>query len=130
MNMRLRDKFRMFAGSLLLALVAVFALSTSGMPLSGAAAVTHASFGSDLGEARQPHGAVPAAPEHASACFEPPHDPCGPGGVAPAPAASAALDAMPNAGLVKAPALLPAPMPDVAPHAAASLSILFRNFRE
>jgi hypothetical protein len=37
---------------------------------------------------------------------------------------------MTGAGLVKAPALLPTPMHDVAPHAAASLSILFRNFRE
>lgn len=126
--MRLRDKFRLLAIGSLLAFMAAFTLSVSGMPSAGAAALSQASFESDLGEARLPHGAVPAAPEHAS-CFER-HDPCGPGGIAPAPTASVALQAMPGAGLVKAPALLPAPMPDVAPHAAASLSILFRNFRE
>jgi len=127
MNMRLRDKFRLLAIGLLLALVAAFAIAASGTPFAGAAVLSKASFESGLGEAWQ-RGAAPAAPEHAS-CSER-HHPCGPGGVAPAPAASAALDAMPNAGLVKASALLPAPMRDVAPYAAASLSILFRNFRE
>lgn len=127
MNMRLLDKFRLLGGSLLLVLIAAFALAASGTPSAAAAVLSQASFESDLGEASQ-RGAVPAAPEHAS-CFER-HYPCGPGSIAPAPAAAAALDAVPGAGLVKAPALLPAPMPDVAPHAAASLSILFRNFRE
>jgi hypothetical protein len=33
-------------------------------------------------------------------------------------------------GFFKVPALLPVPMPDIAPHAAVSLTILFGNFRE
>ena len=127
--MRLRDEFRLLAIGSLLAFMAAFTLTVFGMPSAGAAALSQASFESELGEARLPRGAVPAPPEHATTCFER-HDPCGPGGIALAPAASVALHAVPGGGLVKAPALLPAPMPDVAPHAAASLSILFRNFRE
>ena len=128
MNMRLCDKFRLLAIGSLLAFMAAFALAASGTPSAAAAALSQASFESDLGEARLPRGAVPALPEHAS-CFER-HHPCGPGGIAPAPAAAAILGPMPDARLVKAPALLPAPIRDVAPHAAASLVILFRNFRE
>jgi hypothetical protein len=129
MNMRLRDKFRLLAVGLLLALLAAFAVAVPGTSSAGGAALSQDSFESDLGEARLVRGAVPRAPEHASTCFER-HDPCGPGGIAPAPDASVALDTMPGAGFVKARALLPGPVREIAPHAAASLPILFRNFRE
>jgi hypothetical protein len=127
MSMGLRDKFRVFAGGLLLALMAAFALAAAAATaeLAGQARAS-TSEQPGLSEISLPRGAIP---EHAPTCFER-HNPCGAGGIASAPAASVALDAMPGTGLVKAPALLPAPMPDVAPHAAASLTILFRNFRE
>ncbi|HUF82521.1 MAG TPA: hypothetical protein VMN03_15395 [Burkholderiales bacterium] len=127
--MGLRDKFLMFAGGLFLAFMAAFALGAAATPTAEPAARAQASSTSeqpDLGEVSLPRGVIP---EHAPTCFER-HYLCGPGGLAPAPAASVAHSAMPGTGLVKAPALRPAPMPGVAPHAAASLSILFRNFRE
>lgn len=116
MHMRLRDKFQLLVIGLLLALTAAFAIAAFAMPPVETAALSPASF------------ELPSTPEHAP-CLKP-HHPCGQGGIAPAPAGSVALHAMPDAGLVKVPALLPPPLPDVAPHAAASLSILFRNFRE
>ena len=129
MSMGLRHKFQIFAGGVLLALMAAFALAAAAAPAAKPAAQAQASFTSeqpDLSEISLPRGAVP---EHVPTCFEQ-HNPCSTGGTAPAPAASVAFDAMPDTRLVKAPVLLPAPMPDVSPHAAASLSILFRNFRE
>jgi hypothetical protein len=129
MSMGVHDKLRMFAGGLLLAFMAAFALAAAAAPSTEPATQTPAASTSehpDFGKASLPHGEVP---EHAATCFEQ-HHPCSPGGIAPAPAASVAADAMPGMGLVKAPALLPVPMPDVAPHAAVSLTILFRNFRE
>jgi hypothetical protein len=127
MSMDLREKLRIFAGGLLLAFMAAFAPAAAPSAEPAAQAQASSTSGhSDLSKASLPGGAVP---EHAVLCFEQ-HDPCSPGGIAPAPAATVALDAMPGTGLVKAPALLPVPMPDVAPHAAASLTILFRNFRE
>lgn len=127
-SMRLRDKFQVFAGGLLLAFIAAFALAAAAAPIAEPAAKAQASSTSEQPDLSRVslRGVIP---EHASTCFER-HYLCGPGGIAPAPAASAGLDAMPGTGFVKAPALLPVPMPDVAPHAAASLSILFRNFRE
>lgn len=125
MSMGLRDKLRMFAGGLLLAFMAAFPLAAAAAPSAEPAAQAQASSRSGLSEVFLPHGTVP---EHAVSCSEQ-HNPCGPGGFA-GPAASVAGEAMPGAGLVKAPALLPVPMPDVAPHAAVSLTILFGNFRE
>lgn len=119
--MRLRDKFRLFAIGLLLALTAALAVAAPATPSAGAAALSQAVFESELGEA--------AAPGHAPACLEQ-HDPCKPGSVATALPASATPHAVPSRAFVKAPAFLPAPLPDVAPHAAASLFILFRNLRE
>lgn len=116
MSMQLRDKFRLLAIGLLLALTTALAVAAAAWAPPAETAFSQAP--SD----------IPFAPEHA-ACLKP-HHPCGPGGVAPAPAVPVALDAMPAGGLVKAPALLPAPMQDVAPHAAASFFILFRNLRE
>jgi hypothetical protein len=124
MNMWLRDKLLVLAIGSLLALIAAFAVAAPRTPSAETAA-----FESHRGGEACQRGAIPAAPEHAPTCFEQ-HDPCGPGGIAPAPVASAAVHAMPSGGLVKAPALLSASMRDVAPHAAASLPILFRNFRE
>jgi hypothetical protein len=127
MSMGLRDKFRMFAGGLLVAFMAAFALA--------AAAATAGPAGQAQGSTSEQPGPSEVSllrgvvPEHAPTCFER-HNPCGTGGIASAPAATLAPYAMPGTGLLKAPALLPAPMPDVAPHAAASLTILFRNFRE
>jgi hypothetical protein len=116
MSMGLRHKFQMFAAGLLVALMATFALAVAAAPAAGPAAQADSV-------------AIPAMPEHAPTCFERPRH-CGAGGVASAPASSVPLAAMRGTGLVKAPALATVPMPDVAPHAAASLSILFRNFRE
>jgi hypothetical protein len=115
MSMGLRHKFRMLAAGLLVALMATFAFAAAA-PAAGLAAQADSV-------------AIPAMPEHAPTCFERPRH-CGAGGVASAPAPSVPLAAMRGTGLVKAPALATVPMPDVAPHAAASLSILFRNFRE
>jgi hypothetical protein len=140
MSMRLRDKFPLFAvlrtaaGGLFLMLVAAFAVAAAGMspPSAGTAALSPTFFifeQSDLGEGRLPRGAIPRAPERAPTCFDR-HYPCGPGGIATAHAEAVYPGAMLDAGLVKAPALLPAPIRYVAPHPAASLSILFRNFRE
>jgi hypothetical protein len=123
MSMGLRDKLRMFAGGLLLAFMTAFPLAAAAAPSAEPVAQAPASFG--LSEAFLPHGAVP---EHAASCSEQ-HDPCGPGGIAPAPAALAVAGA-PVTGFFKVPALLPVPMPDIAPHAAVSLTILFGNFRE
>ena len=116
MGMGLRHKFRMFAAGLLVALTATFAFAAAAAPAAGPAAQADSA-------------ATPAMPEHAPTCFERPQH-CGADGVAAAPAPSLPLAAMRGTGLVKAPALAAVPMPDVAPHGAASLSILFRNFRE
>ena len=104
--MGLRHKFQMFAAGLLVALMATF--------VPAAQADTAAS---------------PASPEHAPICFERVQH-CGAVAGAPAPAPSVPLAALRGTGFVKAPVLATMPLPDVAPHAAASLSILFRNFRE
>lgn len=116
MSMRLRDKFRLLAVGLLLALTTALAVAAAVWAPPAEAAFSQAP--SD----------IPFAPEHA-ACLKP-HHPCGPGGVAPAPVLPVALDAATTAALVKAPPLLPAPIDGVAPHPAASLFILFRNLRE
>ena len=123
MSMGLRDKLRMFAGGLLLAFMTAFPLAATAAQSPEPAAQAPASPG--LSEVFLPHGTVP---EHAVSCFEQ-HSPCGPGGIAPAPAALAVAGA-PVTGFFKVPALLPVPMPDIAPHAAVSLTILFGNFRE
>ena len=116
MSMGLRHKFQMFAAGLLVALMATFAFAAAAAP----AAVPAAQADSV---------ATPAMPEHAPTCFERPQH-CGADGVAAAPAPSLPLAAMRGTGLVKAPVPVTVPIPDVAPHAAASVSILFRNFRE
>jgi hypothetical protein len=116
MSMGLRDRFQMFAAGLLVALMATFAFAAAAAPAAGPVAQADTV-------------ATPAIPEHAPTCFER-HNPCGAAGAAPAPAPSVPPAAMRGTKLVKAPALLAAPLPDVAPHAAATLSILFRNFRE
>lgn len=116
MSMGLRHKFQLFAAGLLIALMASFAFAAAAAPAAGPVAQADTV-------------ATPAIPEHAPTCFER-HNTCGAGGVASVPAPSVPLAAMRGTGLVKAPALLAAPLPDVAPHAAATLTILFRNFRE
>lgn len=121
MSMRLRDKFRVLALGLLLAFTAAFAVAASATSFAEAGTtLSQAALQPDFGE---------SAPEHSTACFER-HDPCKPGSVAVAAPTPATVHAMPGGGFVKAPAFRAAPMRDVAPHAAASLSILFRNFRE
>jgi hypothetical protein len=114
--MGLRDKFQLFAAGLLVALMATFAFAAATAPAA-------------VPVAQADTVATPAIPEHAPTCFGS-HDPCGAAGVASAPALAVPLAAMRCTKLVKAPALLAAPLPDVAPHAAATLFILFRNFRE
>jgi len=54
--MRLRDEFRLLAIGSLLAFMAAFTLTVFGMPSAGAAALSQASFESELGEARLPRG--------------------------------------------------------------------------
>jgi len=94
--------------------------------LAAAAAPAAASGQLYLGEVSLPSVAVP---QPVPACFER-HYPCERGAIATAPAEPMGLGAMPSAGFVKASAPLPARVRQAAPHRAASLSILFRNFRE
>jgi len=112
MSMGLHDKFRMFAGGLLLAVMAVFVLAV--VPAPGVA-----SEQSYLGEVSPP------SPQ--PACFER-HYPCERGAIATAPAEPVGLDAIPAAEFIEAAA--PLPLRKAAPPPAASFSILFRNFRE
>jgi hypothetical protein len=120
MNMDLRDKFLVLAAGLLLAFMAVPALAASGVPGPGVAA-------EQLDRAWQ-RGTAPVVPEHFPACFDG-HDACRLAGVAPAPTPADVL-ATSSAASAGAIVSLPAPKPDIAPHAAVSLCILFCKFRE
>jgi hypothetical protein len=138
--MRLREKFRLFSvfrvavGSLLPALALVFVFGGAAVsPAAAASAMlpadsgTHA--GATLGETpRSVRIAAPRAPDRPATCFDR-HHPCGPGVI---PAAhgepfSAGPTRLASVAAPRGPEQVP--VPDVAPHATASLSILFRNFR-
>lgn len=116
MSMGLGDRARSLVGGLLFAFAVAFVLPATATASPERAAQAEASSRS-------------VVPEGAATCFER-HDPCRAAGMASAPGASLVLDARSDTRLAKAPALRTAPLPDVAPHAAASLCVLFRNFRE
>jgi hypothetical protein len=120
MNMELRDKFLVLAAGLLLAVMAVPALAASGVPGPGVAA--------EQLDRAWPRGTAPTVPQHFPACFRG-HDACRLAGVAPGPTPADVLDT-PTAASPKAIVSLPVPKPDIAPHAAVSLCILFCKFRE
>jgi len=139
--MRFRDKFRLFAvlrvaaGGLLPALMLAFMLAgavvSSPAAASAMLSVTSAIYeGAALGE---PPLSVPIAaprvPDGPARCFER-HHPCGPGAIAAACAEPFSLSPARRASFVTPRAPMPAPVSDVAPHRPASLSVLFRNFRE
>lgn len=137
----MRDKFRLFAvlraaaGGLLPTLVLTLVLAGAAIS-SPAAASARLSISSGmhavatLGEASlSVRIAAPRAPELPAQCFDRHHS-CGPGAIAEACPEAFSLGPTPRVSFVtpRAPGLVA--VPDIAPHLAASLSILFRNFRE
>jgi hypothetical protein len=81
------------------------------------------------GEASLPIHAVPHAPDGPAQCADY-HHPCGPGAIATAHAEPFVLGLTRHVSVVTPRGPQQTPVPDVAPHPAASVSILFRNFRE
>jgi hypothetical protein len=82
-----------------------------------------------LSEASLPRIAAPRTPERPAQCFDR-HRPCGPGAIPLVHAEPLVLGLTRRASIVTPRAPERVPVPDVAPHLAASLSILFRNFRK
>lgn len=140
MSMRLRDTFRLFAvlraavGGLLPTLALTFVLPGAAIssPAAGSAILSPSSGmyeQATLGEAWLSRSAVPRAPDRPAECFERDH-PCGPGAIPLAHPEPFFLGLTRRVGFVTPCAPERVPVPDVAPHLAASLSILFRNFRK
>jgi hypothetical protein len=114
--MRLRRKFRLFFVGVLMGFIAGLALSDGAIPVS-LASPAQAAFTFEH-----------TAPDHAPACFER-HRQCEPAAIASAPLPSAGSAAKPAAALTLPVVVSPLPR-GMAPHPPASLTILFRNFRE
>ena len=116
MSVSLRHKFRIFAASLLLAITTGLALSSAAVPVV---------------LLDQPY--VSVAPQNdggpAPVCFER-HSPFERDALATAPVDPAFVYAIPAAGFIKAVTPLRVQSRRAAPHLTASVSILFRNFRE
>jgi hypothetical protein len=81
------------------------------------------------GEAALLIHAVPGAPGGPAQCVDR-HHRCGPGAIATTHAEPFFLGLTRHVSFVAPRGPQQAPVPDVAPHPAASVSILFRNFRE
>jgi len=140
-TMRFRDKFRLFAvlrvaaGGLLPALMLALVLAgTAVSPLAAASAMLSVSSATYAGAV---HGepplsvpiSMPRVTDGPARCFER-HHPCGPGANAAACAEPFSLGPTRRTSVVTPRAPAPVPVSGVAPHRPASLSILFRNFRE
>jgi len=137
--MGLQDKFRLFgalrAGADGLFAVLMFIFVLAGAAVSSpalASPIPAASYGAyeqaDLSETSVPRSAVQRASQP-SECVER-HDSCGLGAIATAHAEPFSLGLTRHVSFVTPRAPEQVPVPDVAPPLAASLSILFRNFRE
>jgi hypothetical protein len=139
--MRLRDKFRLFA-VLRVAIAGMFPALMLAFVLAGAAVSPPAAASARLSVSTGMHAvatlgeaslsvriAAPRAPELPAQCFDRHHS-CGPGAIAAGCPEAFALGPTRRVSFVTPRAPGPVAVPDVAPHLAASLSILFRNFRE
>jgi len=137
--MRLRDKFRPFAvlraavGALLPTLALTFVVAGAISSPAAGSAILSLSSGTyqkvARGETWLRHSTISRAPDRPAECFERDH-PCGPGAISAVTAEPLVLGLTRRASIVTPRAPERVPVPDVAPHLAASLSILFRNFRK
>lgn len=139
MTMRLRNSFHLpvalpAAGNLFAALVLALALAAAIISSpSKASTIPAASSGAyeqaAMGEIEPRRTAEPRAPDRPAECFEVRHS-CGPSALLPSHAGPLSLDLARHVSSVAPRAPERVSVPGMAPHLAASLSILFRNFRK
>lgn len=139
-TVQFRARFRLFAAlslvtnGMLAALMLAFVLAgaVNSSPAS-AATIPAASSGTHeqaaMGELERLRTADPRVPDRLAECFEIHHS-CAPSALLPSHAGALSPDLAPHVGFVTPRAPERVAVPGVAPHPAASLSILFRNFRK
>lgn len=125
----MRDKFHPIA-ALRLTARGLFPVLMLAFVLSGAAISSPAHEQPATGEAPLPRSALPGTPDRPVPCFDRHHHHCALAAVAAVHAEPIFLGLAERASFVIPHAIVPVAAPDVAPHVATSLSILFRNFRE